>query len=152
MSRSSSPVVRASAVVVAALLVFLGGSGCSPGEGGGQRTERQVVEAYVEALNARDSAALVALAGQGRRGVEEDARGLIADGGGRSLVVRDVRVLRDFGPDLASAHVVAVDEAGEKFETYVQLARERGTWVLVLGKGEGFPEGGKETASVTRPE
>ncbi|MFI8421780.1 hypothetical protein [Streptomyces sp. NPDC085460] len=123
----------------------------APGDG---RTERQVAEAYVAALNGEDVGALVKLGPPGYEGVEADARELLAADGGKGLKVESVEVSHEFGDDVASARVLGEEEGGKPFSTYVQLARQDGSWVVVLGHAPGAAAGkdGASPASTERPE
>ncbi|MFD4377485.1 hypothetical protein [Streptomyces sp. NPDC058486] len=130
------------AAVGCALLV-----GCTQeGPQGDGRTERQVAEAYVAALNARDVDALVELGPSGYEGVEADAREALDADGGKGVEVASVEVSHEFGDDVASARVLGEGKDGKPFSTYVPLARHEGSWVVVLGHSPGVAAG-KDGAS-----
>ncbi|WP_189944879.1 hypothetical protein [Streptomyces roseolus] len=117
------------------------------------RTERQTVDAYVRALNGRDAAALAELGPPGYVEVEAHVREVVAADGGKGITVADVEVSHEFGDDLASARVTGKQRDGRPFDTYVQMFRQDGTWVLAFGHAPGAAgKGGKSPASTERPE
>ncbi|GAA3058329.1 hypothetical protein GCM10017562_24110 [Streptomyces roseofulvus] len=127
-------------------------AGCTQGPDPEGRTERQTAEAYVRALNDRDAAALAELAPPGYEGVEADARAAVAADGGKGIAVADVEVSHEFGDDVASTRIIGTDRDGSPFRTYVSMAREDGTWVVVLGHAPGAgTKGGASPASTERP-
>ncbi|MEU3607226.1 hypothetical protein AB0E83_17540 [Streptomyces sp. NPDC035033] len=143
--------VRAGIVAAGALLAGCVPAGCAQGSEAVGRTERQTADAYVRALNDRDAAALAELGPPGYEGVEADARELVAEEGGKGLRVETVEVSHEFGDDLASTRVVGTARDGRPFSTYVQMVREDGDWVVVLGHAPGAPKGGAGPASTARP-
>ncbi|MFE5946955.1 hypothetical protein [Streptomyces sp. NPDC056480] len=134
------------AVLACALLV-----GCSQEPAPQGRTEQQTAEAYVQALNSRDVAALAKLGPPGYEEVEADARKAVAADGGKGLEIDSVKVSHEFGADVASAHVVATDRAGKPFAAYVQMSRHDGTWVVVLGHAPGAGKAGSSPAATEPP-
>ncbi|MFD8011058.1 hypothetical protein [Streptomyces sp. NPDC058955] len=143
---------RLRSAVVGALLVGGALAGCTQESDTEGRTERQTAEAYVRALNGRDVAALAELAPPGYEGVEADARKLVAADGGKGLRIEIVEVSHEFGPDVASTRVSGTGRDGSPFSTYVQMVREDGDWVVVLGHAPGAgTKGGASPASTERP-
>lgn len=118
------------------------------------RAERQTVDAYVRALNGRNAAALAELGPSGYVEVEAGAREAVAADGGKGITVADVEVSHEFGDDLASARIIGKQRGDRPFDTYVQMFRQDGTWVLSLGHAPGAAAGedGKSPASTERPE
>ncbi|KOG31684.1 hypothetical protein ADK34_10000 [Streptomyces viridochromogenes] len=135
------------AVFACALLV-----GCTQEPAPQGRTERQTAEAYVQALNSRDVEALATLGPPGYEEVEADARKAVAADGGKGLEIDSVKVSHEFGADVASAHVVATDQAGKPFATYVPMFRHDGTWVVVLGHAPGAGKPGVSPAATESPD
>ncbi|MGW2302893.1 hypothetical protein [Streptomyces sp. NPDC001809] len=137
---------HALAVFACALVV-----GCTQASAPQGRTEQQTAEAYVQALNSRDVDALVELGPPGYEEVEADAREAVAADGGKGLEIDSVKVSHEFGADVASAHVVATDQAGKPFAAYVQMSRHDGTWVVVLGHAPGAGKTGAGPAATEPP-
>ncbi|WP_371579208.1 hypothetical protein [Streptomyces sp. NBC_01314] len=123
-------------------------SGCSSKAASSDgRTERETAKAYVSALNEKNVDALAELAPSGHIGTEREARKIIAAHGGRGLHIKSMNVSHDVGPGEASTHVSATDSQGNEFSTDIQMSREEGTWVIVLGHAPGFDGSDKSPAS-----
>lgn len=133
-------------------------AGCSPrdGEAGpaspaSSDGARQVVEAYVEALNSRSVAALMAVGGvEDEAWSREEAAQILAERGGRGWRVKDLWIDYDMGPDTGSARLVAGDGAGESLRDTFTVTRENGAWHLAVFTRQPA-EPGKETAATDKP-
>ncbi|MER5357203.1 hypothetical protein [Streptomyces sp. NPDC002785] len=123
-------VLFSTVVVFAALL-----AGCD--SGGPERSERQTVDAYVAALNQGDPSTLAKLAPPGYEGVEDEVRQIVKENGGKGLKVASVAISHDFGPDVASALIVATDKSGNPFRETLQLDRDGEMWRITLGHKPG---------------
>ncbi|MCB5167924.1 hypothetical protein LG634_24235 [Streptomyces bambusae] len=121
------------ALFVAGALVL--GTGCSSG-GDGPESERAAVDAYVEALNSRDADAMADLVTPGNEAGDEIAT-LIKGHGGLGLKVAKADIRHEFGPDFASADVVARGKGGKEYKAKLTLDREGGSWYVALGEAPG---------------
>ncbi|MER5485041.1 hypothetical protein ABT024_17705 [Streptomyces sp. NPDC002812] len=82
-------------------------------------SERAAADAYIAALNSKNTQALRALAPLGND-AEADAADRIARLGGRGLRLQTVDIQHDFGPDTASARLILTRIKG-------------GRWCIALG-------------------
>ncbi|MEU4208932.1 hypothetical protein AB0F13_02815 [Streptomyces sp. NPDC026206] len=126
---------RRVAVLGTAVLFAL--AGCDSDSQGRARTERETATAYVDALNARDADALAALGRPGTEGAREDARGIVAQRGGRGLKVTGMEVTHEFGPGFADVAITATDGGGRDHRESLSLEREGKTWYVPLGRKGG---------------
>ncbi|MFE7773304.1 hypothetical protein ACFU5O_05305 [Streptomyces sp. NPDC057445] len=132
---------------VIALLV----AGCSDDDAGapaGAKSERGAVDAYISALNARDTDALADLAPPGNEAARE-AAALVGAKGGRSLTIKSVDISHEFGPDFAAAHVVSRGKDGKELLDDLTLSRSSGHWYVAIGEN---PKGrDKSPAETSKP-
>ncbi|MFF4549919.1 hypothetical protein ACFY1J_37775 [Streptomyces sp. NPDC001406] len=94
---------------------------------------REAVEAYVDALNKRSAAALIAIGGvpDGQWSRREAAQ-ILADKGGRGWTIKNVRIEYDISPDVGSARIEATDKGGKTMRDTLTVMREKGDWHLVV--------------------
>ncbi|MDA5281212.1 hypothetical protein [Streptomyces sp. Isolate_45] len=136
-------------VTGAALALLLTGCSSDTGPNAGPESERAAADAYIAALNAKDTQALRALAPPGNDAAAE-ATDRVDRLGGRGLRLQNVEVQHDFGPDVASALLVTTAADGSAGEERIVLTRIDGRWYITLGQN---PEGAndKTPASTQKP-
>ncbi|MDK0520697.1 hypothetical protein [Streptomyces sp. ML-6] len=135
-----------------ALAALLGVAGCS-GDGSEPKTsgDRETVEAYITALNERDTDALLKLDGATGPAAERDAGKIIEEKGGRGLKVEDIRIDYDFGPDVGSAKITAKDSKGADYRESLTITRDDGRWYLTVLPAPTQEQGGKKPAGTSEP-
>ncbi|MET7717843.1 hypothetical protein [Streptomyces sp. NPDC005407] len=124
--------------------LLAGCSGAASGDAGAE-TERGAVDAYVDALNSGDEEALAGLAPPGNE-AEEEAATLIRENGGRSLKVEQVDIAHEFGPDFASATLVARDKSGDELRATLSLSKADDNWYVDIGEN---PQGRQKSPAAT---
>ncbi|MBT1186747.1 hypothetical protein HET69_22780 [Streptomyces sp. CJ_13] len=135
------------AVTGAVLALGLTGRGSDSGPKPGPESERAAADAYVAALNAEDTKALIALAPPGNDAGAEAAE-KVERLGGRGLRLQSVEVQLDFGPDAASARLVTAAGNGSVHEERIVLTRIDGRWYITLGQNPDATNG--KTPSTTQ--
>ncbi|MER5763840.1 hypothetical protein [Streptomyces sp. NPDC002082] len=127
-----APTPRAPLTVTgAALALTLVLTGCTSDPA--PTSERAAADAYIAALNSKNTQALRALAPPGND-AEADAADRIARLGGRGLRLQTVDIQHDFGPDTASARLTTVTADGSVAEHRLVLTRTKGgRWCIALG-------------------
>ncbi|MER5973981.1 hypothetical protein ABT112_30425 [Streptomyces sp. NPDC002055] len=137
--------------ITAALLVPALLTGCENGDSPA-RSERKTVDAYISALNSRDAPALLKLDGAEGREATEQVQEIITQKGGKGLRVQNVRIVHDFGPDVASARIIAKDSKGNEYRERLTLTRddEGASWHVTLVEAPQHSTG-KPTSGTSRP-
>ncbi|MFI1177445.1 hypothetical protein [Streptomyces melanogenes] len=142
---------RAAALLVTVALSLPTLAACSDSDSNpasAPKTEREAVNAYVAALNSKDTAALQRLAPSGNDASAE-ATSLIKANGGRDLKITSVDIQHEFGPDTATADVAASAKDGKGYHDRITLGRSDGKWSVAIGQN---PKGAtKESSSTERP-
>ncbi|GAA0356008.1 hypothetical protein NE235_12480 [Actinoallomurus spadix] len=140
---------RGRLLVLACLIIATQAPGACSSSSGAD-SPRDVMDAYVKAINAKDEKALLALVRDDRRhdrSARDDAHRLVTRAGG-DLVVDHLDIRRDVAPDFASVGLVGHTGHGP-YHDQVVLVRHDGRWWLVLG---GAPaRSPAPTAATTRP-
>ncbi|WP_285505254.1 hypothetical protein [Actinokineospora sp. NBRC 105648] len=98
----------------------------------GADAPRAAVDAYVQALNARDTAAMQRLAPPGNDATE-DVRRRIEDDGGQDIRLVGADISSELSPDVAAARLSGTGSAGEYVER-LTLTRQDDRWYVVLGQ------------------
>ncbi|MFE6911975.1 hypothetical protein [Streptomyces erythrochromogenes] len=105
------------------------------------------MDAYVAALNAKNTGALTGLATPGN-----DPNAEVADRvlrlGGRDMKVAKLELLHEFGPEFATAHLSIRAQNGATHDEILGLSRHDGRWYITMGQN---PSPSKTPASTTSP-
>ncbi|GAA3690879.1 hypothetical protein GCM10022267_91460 [Lentzea roselyniae] len=88
------------------------------------------MDAYIAALNNKDSATLERISPSN---VRPDFAGHVAEKGGKSITVESVDITKDFGPDVASAHVIGRAADEQRYDERLVLSRIDGRWFVTIG-------------------
>ncbi|GGU41114.1 hypothetical protein [Lentzea flava] len=112
-------------------------AGCSTAPDTGADAPRAAVDAYVQALNARDAQALSRLAPPGNDATD-DIRRRIDTNGGRDIRLTNADISSETTPDVAAARLTGTSSAGDYSER-ITLARTDGRWYVVLGEARQNP-------------
>ncbi|MFE7277483.1 hypothetical protein [Streptomyces sp. NPDC057623] len=147
--------------VPAALAALAFAAGCSSGDDEAKSSSpsasassdgaRDAVVAYVDALNSRSAAGLIAVGGvKDEKWSRQEAEQILADKGGRGWKIKDMQVEHDMGPDTGSARLTAEDKAGKAMQDTFTVMREKGTWHLAVFTQQPA-ESGKDSASTAKP-
>ncbi|MFD5575473.1 hypothetical protein, partial [Streptomyces cadmiisoli] len=113
----------------------------------GADSERGAVDAYVVALNSKNTEALSELATPGNDPKTEVAD-RVARLGGRDMKVAKLELLHEFGPDFATAHLSIRAQDGATHDEILGLSRHDGRWYITMGQN---PSPSKTPASTARP-
>jgi hypothetical protein len=127
----------------------LAGFGLLAGCGGqattGADTPRAAVDAYVAALNTRDTGALERLATPGNDAAA-DIRHRLDDHGGQDIKLDGADISSEVSPEVASARLRGRTAAGP-YEERLTLTRKGDRWHVVLGSAPSDPA--KPTAATS---
>jgi hypothetical protein len=136
--RTEAMVVRTSRVR-RGLLIAIAGLGFLAGCGdtSGADTPRAAVDAYIQALNARDTEALQRLAPP-RNDATDDIRHRLELNGGHGIQLDGADITSEVSPDLATARLRGRGNTGEYAET-LTLTRIGDRWHIALGQGTRDP-------------
>ncbi|MFG2628478.1 hypothetical protein [Streptomyces sp. NPDC048473] len=136
-------------VTLAALLALTGcgNDDAKPGAG----ADHEAVEAYIAALNERDSDALLKLDGATGPDAERDAQKVISEKGGRGLEVEGIEIDYDFGPDTGSAKITAKDSKGADYRENLTITRDGNQWRLAILPASPSAGSSKTPALTTAP-
>ncbi|MGW7365592.1 hypothetical protein ACWGI8_19655 [Streptomyces sp. NPDC054841] len=136
-------------VTLAALLAL---TGCDSGDSGSKASgDRETVEAYITALNDRDTGALLKLDGATGADAQRDAQKIIKEKGGRGLKVEDIQITYDLGPDVGSAKITARDSKGADYSESLTITRDGGSWHLTILPAPTQDPSGKTPAETGAP-
>ncbi|MFF3730057.1 hypothetical protein ACFYXM_06980 [Streptomyces sp. NPDC002476] len=131
-------------VTLAALLAL---AGCDSGDSESKASgDRETVEAYITALNERDTRALLKLDGATGAAAERDAEKVIEEKGGRGLKVDDIQINYDLGPYVGSARITAKDSKGADYSENLTITRDGGKWHLTILPAPKQDQSGKTPA------
>ncbi|MFE7621427.1 hypothetical protein [Streptomyces sp. NPDC057496] len=134
------------------LAALLGLAGCGNGDSEPKASgDRETVEAYITALNERDTEALLELDGATGPTAERDAEKIVEEKGGRGLKIEDIRIDYDFGPDAGSAKIIAKDSKGADYRESLTITRDDGKWYLTVLPAPTQGQEGKKTAGTNKP-
>ncbi|MBT2529751.1 hypothetical protein J7E91_31295 [Streptomyces sp. ISL-99] len=136
-------------VTLAALLALTGCDNGGPAPKA--RGDRETVEAYIAALNDRDTGALLKLDGTTGPDAERDAQKIVKEKGGRGLKVEDIRISYGFGPDVGSAKITAKDSKGGDYSENLTITRDDGKWYLTILPAPKQDPSGKTPAETSTP-
>lgn len=120
-------------------------TGCGADTGAG--SPQQAIDAYVAALNARDTKALAQLAPPGNDAADE-IRQRLDQHGGQNIRIASTRLTNGVSPDVVSASIQGQGSAGDYSET-LTLTRTDDRWHVVMGQQE--PSSNKRSATTTQP-
>jgi hypothetical protein len=135
-----------------ALAALLGLAGCNGGDSEPKAgSDRETVEAYITALNERDTDALLKLDGATGPAAERDAEKVIKEKGGRGLKVDAIRIDYDLGPDVGSAKITAKDDKGADYSESLTITRDGGKWYLTVLPAPEQDRSGKTPAETGEP-
>jgi len=120
---------------------------CSTTPDTGADAPRAAVDAYIQALNARDSQALSRLAPPGNDATDDISRRIEANGG-KDIRLTNADISSEFAPDMAAARLTGTSSTGDYSER-LTLTRTDDRWYVVLGEAPQNPS--KQPASTSRP-
>lgn len=130
-------------------MVALAGFGLLAGCGGqattGADTPRAAVDAYVTALNTRDTGALERLATPGNDAAADIRQRLDANGG-KDIRLDGADISSEVSPEVASAQLRGRTTTGS-YEERLMLTRRDDRWHVVLGSAR--PDPAKQTAATS---
>ncbi|MFF2406255.1 hypothetical protein [Streptomyces sp. NPDC058092] len=134
------------------LAALLGLAGCDSGDSEPRASsDRETVEAYITALNERDTDALLKLDGATGPAAERDAEKVIKEKGGRGLKIDDIRINYDLGPDVGSAKITAKDSKDADYNESLTITRDGGEWHLTILPAPKQDQSGKTPAETGMP-
>ncbi|WP_283133179.1 hypothetical protein [Rhizohabitans arisaemae] len=142
----SSWKIRTSAGVLTAFTGLLLLTGCS-GDANGADTPRDVVDAYVTALNEEDTEALNRLIPPGNN-ADAEIEELLKAHGGKEITLSEAAITSEDFRKVATARLSGVGTAGSYSET-LTITQNGDRWYVALGRN---PDPNKiPTSSVDRP-
>jgi hypothetical protein len=133
--------------LVAALVAVALVAGCAPGaETRGSESKEALVEAYLTALQAGDSSAMLSLVSP-RVEAQVEVADAIREDGGRPLKDVTVSYLDEFGGVYIVATVTATNLGdGSRLQLAIPMGRDNGRYYLALGQA---PPTGSEADTVS---
>ncbi|MEU3600074.1 hypothetical protein ABZ714_15345 [Streptomyces sp. NPDC006798] len=149
-TRWAKPLLALTTVAIATLTTACGSDDDEP-RAPDERGARAALHTYVDALNARDPAALMEIGGvPADREAEREAARILKERGGKGLTVERVDIAFDFGPDVGSARLTTKDRSGATGAETITVSRDGGPWQVAVFFDR--PGGNKsESSSVERP-